>query len=98
MIDYYKRLYEFNLMSKNNLAIAVALNDDSLTADDYKTITGEDYVAPVVTSVIKDLQTDLLNTKTVLEKTKISVSLGTGLLTDRVEYVESDVETLKGGV
>ncbi len=91
MFEYYNRMYNvLKLLSKNDLAIAVALNNGDLTAEQYKTITGENYVEPTVNSILKDLQINI-------EKVKVSASLSGGLSSSRMDGIEEDIAALKGG-
>lgn len=86
----YARYYRLKVMSKGDLANAVALNNGDLTAAQYTEITGEEYVAPVINSVIKDIQT---------RTAEISAALyfNSELAAKRIEDNEAKIEVLEGG-
>lgn len=92
-IDYAK-FYKLNLMSKSDIANAVALND--LTAAQYLEITGEEYVAPEVNSVITNLQTEVAGIKSNVNLNNVGIVLTGAALLSRTKDVEDRVSTLEG--
>jgi len=86
MFENYKNYYEWGLITKNDVAIAVALKEDGLTAEQYKTITGEDYVAPTVTSVITEI-------KEKISDNEFAINLTGAAVVDRIEDIEGKLNT-----
>lgn len=88
MIDYAK-LYKLDLMSNSDIKNAVALGE--LTAAQYLEITGEEYVAPVINSVITELKTNIA-------KLDGAVYTTSEFTAKRLEDAEANIKTLQGGV
>lgn len=88
MINYSK-MYVRGFISKNDLINAVSLND--LSPADYLKITGDEYVQPIIPSIFEPI-------KSSISDNEFSINLTGAAVVDRIEGIESDIETIKGGV
>ena len=88
MLDTYRRYYDLKLYTKEDMAKFVA--GGKITAEQYTEITGDEYVAPEISSVIYNIQT---------RTAEISAALyfNSELAAKRIEDAEAEIETLKGG-
>jgi len=95
MFDKYKRYYDLKLYTKEDVAKFVA--GGKITAEQYTEITGDEYVAPEVSSVITEM-------KTKTAELRAAVYLGSELTAksledaeERLDDAEADITVLKGG-